>query len=175
MTYCFKWPQYQTYTNQLQYHRIEAEVARIHWKLWCSTHTAQAGPPIAHWPGPFPNGFWIFLRMVRPQTPRAIYGITQSFSQQKVLPDVHRKHALLCLSLFPLPLVLSLRPKKVSLVLFSLHAPFRYLWTLVIPPLSLFFSRLNGPSSLSLLIVFAIFHWTHSHISMSLLYWEVQN
>lgn len=87
MTYCLKRPQYQRYKKQLQHHRIEAEVARILWKLCCPTHAAQAGSPTAHCPRLFPDGFWIFPRMVRPQAPRAIYGNTQSFSQQKVFPD----------------------------------------------------------------------------------------
>jgi len=55
---------------------------------------------------------------------------------------------LLCLSLCPLPLVLSLGATEKSLALSSLHPPFRYLYTLLrhTPP-SLLFSRLNSPSS----------------------------
>ena len=55
---------------------------------------------------------------------------------------------LLCFSLCPLPLILSLGTVEKSLALFSLYPPFRYLYTLIRSPLSYLLSRLNGPRSL---------------------------
>lgn len=57
---------------------------------------------------------------------------------------------LLCLVLCPLPLVLSLGTTKKNLALSSLLPHCRYLRTLTNSPQSLFFSRLNSPSSVSL-------------------------
>ena len=87
---------------------------------------------------------------------------------------------ILCLSLCPVPLVLSLGSTRESLAPFSLHLPFRYWWD---PPWD--FSLLNSPSSLislpphekcfSPLITVVVALWTLSSMSMSLLYWGVQN
>lgn len=71
-----------------------------------------------------------------------------------------------------------------SLASFSLHSPFRYLWTLMMSPLSLLFSRLNSANSLSPssqercsspLMVFVAVCWDHSSKSMPLLYWRTQH
>ena len=53
---------------------------------------------------------------------------------------------LLCFSLRPLPLVLSLDTTEKSLALSSLHPPFGYLYTLMRSSLSLLFPSLNHPS-----------------------------
>ena len=56
----------------------------------------------------------------------------------------------LCFSLCSLPLVLSLGTTEKSLAPSSWHPPFRYLEAFIRSSLSLFFFRLNKPSSLSL-------------------------
>jgi len=56
----------------------------------------------------------------------------------------------LCLSLCPLPLVLSLDTTEKSLAPSSRHPPLRYLYTFRRSPLSLLFFRLNKLSCLSL-------------------------
>lgn len=78
----------------------------------------------------------------------------------------------LCFSLCPLPLVLSLGTTEKSSVLFAFSLQvFIHIDKI---PLSLFFSRLNIPSSLSLslharcsspLIIFVALHWTVSSMS----------
>lgn len=67
---------------------------------------------------------------------------------EKVSSGVHREPPVF--QLVPLPLVLSLAISERSLVLAFLHVPFRYLYILVRPSLSLLFSRLNSHSTLSL-------------------------
>jgi len=61
-------------------------------------------------------------------------------------PRQHLLHFGVCLW----PLVPSLGTTEKSLALASLYPPFRYLYTLMRSLLSLFFSWLNSPSSLSL-------------------------
>uniref|UniRef100_A0A8B9QH24 Glycoprotein endo-alpha-1,2-mannosidase n=2 Tax=Apteryx owenii TaxID=8824 RepID=A0A8B9QH24_APTOW len=94
------------------------------------------------------------------------------------------KWNFLCFSLCPLPLILSLGTTEKSLAPSSLDPPIRYLYLLIRISLSLLFSRLNRPSSLSFfsykqcsspLIVFVALCWTCSSRSVSVLYWGAQN
>jgi len=87
-------------------------------------------------------------------------------------------------SLCPLPLVLSLGTTEKILGPSSWYPPFRYLCTLMRSLLSLLFSRLNSPSSLSPsldvrcsrpLVILVAFHWTLSIMSMSLVYSRALN
>ena len=91
---------------------------------------------------------------------------------------------LLCFNWCPLPLLLPLGTTEKSLALPFLHHPFRHLYTLIRSTVSLLFSRLISPSSLSLslqercscpLIIFVALHLTVSSMSMSFLYWGTQN
>jgi len=78
---------------------------------------------------------------------------------------------LLCSSLCPLPLLLSLGTTEKSLSSFSLHFPFRYFYVLITFPLIFLFPKRNNVSlwdrySTSLMI-FITLCWTLSSMSMS--------
>jgi len=91
------------------------------------------------------------------------------------------KWNFLHLNLCPWRLVLSLgTTEKASSSLLPPHQVFIHVGKI---PLSLFFSRLNSPSSLSLsayercpgpLIIFMAIHWSSSSMSTSLFYWGAQ-
>lgn len=93
------------------------------------------------------------------------------------------KWKLLCSSMCPLPLVLTLSITAKSLTPFSLHPSlgiYRHWWD----PLSLIFYRLSIPSSLSLswqegyscpFIILMALCWTLSNMFLSVLPWEAQN
>lgn len=85
--------------------------------------------------------------------------------------------------LCPLPFVLSVGTTEKSGSLFSIPSHHVFIIHIVGFPPSLLFSMLNSSSSLSLysyvihfkpLIIFMALHWTHSSLSMSLLYWVDQ-
>ena len=93
------------------------------------------------------------------------------------------RQSLLCFSLCPLPLVLSLGSTEKSLTPSSVHPSCRYLYTLMRYPwvcsspgwtvpalLACPRSRCSSP-----LINFVAFHWALSCMSMSLLCWGAQN
>jgi len=91
---------------------------------------------------------------------------------------------LLCFSLCPLPVVLSLGTTERSLALSASQPPCRYLYTLRRCPLIRLFSRLNSPSSLSpaaqetwscCLVIFMAICWMLFSMSMSALCWGAQN
>lgn len=126
MTYCLKWPQ----------------VSKVY-----KTATASQ-----NWGWGFKNSLEVILsnpccssKVTYSSLPRWLLNISKdseatssqgnlwkyTFSQQKVFHDVHRKHDLLCLSLCPLPLVLSLGSKEVSLaacLLYTLLSGICRLW-----------------------------------------------
>jgi len=93
---------------------------------------------------------------------------------EKVFPDVQKEPPVF--GLCPLPLILLLGTTVKSLSSSSLHSPSIFVYTAEIL-LSLLFSRLNSPSSLSLssqercstpFSIFVGLHWTFSSSSVSL-------
>lgn len=113
--------------------------------------STSAEPSGADSPRPCPGGFW------RSQAWDSITSLGH-LSQCSIVCTPW-KHFLMfrwnlpCSSLCPLSLVLSLNTSEKSLVPFSLHPPFRYLYTLIWSPwesLETFFSRLSSLSSNSL-------------------------
>ena len=82
-------------------------------------------------------------------------------------------------SLDPMPLVPAAGTTEKRLALSSLNPPYMSIYTLIRYPLSLLFSKVKSPSSLSLssqercscpLIMFMTLHWTISIMFMSLFY-----
>ena len=92
---------------------------------------------------------------------------------------VSLKQNFLCFSLCPLPLVLSLGTTGKWLAPFSLHPPFRYVYTQLRSPWALLFSRLNRLCCFSLslygrcfspLTIFVGLCWVCSSMPLFLLY-----
>jgi len=87
---------------------------------------AQAGPPGTGCPGPRPGPFLISPRMKTPQSLWATrYQCLVTLSIKKHF--LVFRQTLLCFSLCPLPLALSLHTTEKSLAPPSLHPSFRYL------------------------------------------------
>ena len=108
--------------------------------------------------------------------------VLRHLTVKKFLRTLERN--FLCSSFRPFPLVLSPHAAENSLASPLCPPHLRYLLTWIRSPLSLLFSRLNRPSSLSLssqgrcprpFTVFVALRWTLSKRSLSFLYWGVQN
>ena len=100
--------------------------------IW-SKPPAQAGPPTADCPGPCPDGFWISPKDGDYTTSLgSLCQCSVTFPVKKCF--LMFRGNLLCFSLCPLPLVLSLGTTEKSLAPSSLHPPFRYLCTLIRSP-----------------------------------------
>ena len=134
---------------------------------------SNSGPPRDSCLGPCPDSFSISPRTKSPQTLWATCASAWSPSQCFLM--IWWK--LLCFSLCPLPLILSLGTTERSLAPSSLCPPFSHLYTLTRSPLSLLSSRLNSPSSLYLsseerysgpLVLFLALHWTLQRVHVSL-------
>lgn len=91
------------------------------------------------YPGPCPDGFWVFPRMKTYHLCGQSVPVLGHSQNKKVF--LMFKEYLLCFSLCPLPLVLSLNTTGKSLAMRFLLPPFKYLHTLMSSP---------SPSSLSL-------------------------
>lgn len=101
----------------------------------------QAGPPNAGCPGPPPDGFWVSPRVETPQSLGNLYQCSITLKVKNCF--LLFRGILLCFSLYPLPIVLSLSTTEKSLNASSSQPPFSYLYTLIRFLLSLLFSKLN--------------------------------
>lgn len=140
--------------------------------------TAQANPPGAGCPGPYPSGFWVSPRRDSTTSP----GNLCQCSVTRVLKMCFLMfRGKLCSCLWSLPFDLALGNCEGSVVPPSLPPHLRFLCTLI-RSLSLLSSKLNSSSFLNLstqekfsnhFIIFVDLHWTLSSLSRPLVHGRI--